>query len=229
MVHYDNASVTSSYDGPGYVWVQWCGNTYQDYTGTSTVWANWNDDTGGTLTSNVTTASGPYGPYVWKTWYEEEEVKEEKRRLSRAQRQQEKRLAELRRKQELKRKHAIRREQKMAEKRRVKAETSALELLADIIGPDQVEIYNRTGRVLVKGQKYDWLIIREGYRVRVKRLEQGKLSDLCVHLKNDPGFPPTDRVIGFLLHAKANEKHFAKTANASGLREIEERIEGAVV
>ena len=47
----------------------------------------------------------------------------------------------------------------------------------DLIGEEQLEIYNETGRLLVHGHKYDYILQKDGF---VKRVEKDKVVDLCI-------------------------------------------------
>lgn len=104
--------------------------------------------------------------------------------------------------------------QKAAEERERKetAEEVAQVLLGELIGGEQLEMYAKTGRILVKGLKNDYLIYKTG---KVQRVEKGKLVDLCVYTQQRVTMPETDNVIGLALHIKSDEKDFNKTANAS--------------
>ena len=92
------------------------------------------------------------------------------------------------------------------------AEDVALVLLGELIGGEQLEIYKKTGRILVSGRKHDYMIKKSG---GVSRVEKGKMVDLCVHVQEKILLPPTDNVIGLAMHIKADEKDFNKVANAS--------------
>lgn len=90
------------------------------------------------------------------------------------------------------------------------AENVAMELLGDLIGDDQLEIYRKTGRLLVHGNKHDWLVRKGGI---IAKVEKGKLIDHCVHLKNQYSYPPTDNVISLALRIKENERSVEQIAN----------------
>lgn len=102
---------------------------------------------------------------------------------------------------------------------RKEAEDRALELLGDLIGDDQLEIYRETGRLLVHGKKHDWLIRKEGI---IAKVEKDKLVDHCVHLKRRSSFPPTDNVITLALRLKDDEKEVEKIANRMSTKNREE-------
>src|SRR5512137_1479377 len=96
------------------------------------------------------------------------------------------------------------------EEKRFKAEKKALELILDLLGEDQAKLYEKTGKLFVKGEKFDWLIDING---QVFRLEKDKVVQLCVHSKDRYSQPPSDNVIALALHAKFAEKKLLKEAN----------------
>ena len=196
-----SASTTST-DNSWYYWVN-------DSTTDATVrthdeaWTTWNEGT-------ITIIEGDYStPYV-----------DRRRTRLRAKR------TRLRAEKEARKQRARR---AMRELELQKAEEIAQELLLDLIGPEQMEVYKRTGRVFVKGRKFDWLLQTEGSRCRLKRITRDKVHDLCIHIGNDE-IPKTDQVIGYLLNAKFNEEHLDKTANLVRVNEkkdFEDRIKEA--
>ena len=100
-----------------------------------------------------------------------------------------------------------------------KAEERAKELLLDLIGKEQLEIYEKTGRILVKGNKYDYIIRKTGF---VKRIEKDKVTDLCIHLEDKYNYPETDNVIALKTFLEADEEAFNEMANEHGIIPIEE-------
>lgn len=105
------------------------------------------------------------------------------------------------------------RTQKDQIEKKKKAEEKALELLLDLIGKEQLEIYKKTGRLFVKGNKYDYIIQKSGF---IKRVEKDKITDLCVHLSNRYKFPDTDNVIAMKLALEIDEDLVLKKANIHG-------------
>lgn len=106
-----------------------------------------------------------------------------------------------------------RQEQKRYEKlkkEKADAEQKAKELLLDLIGEKELEIYNKTGRLFVHGKQYDYIVPKEGL---IQRIEKDKVTDLCIHLRDRHGFPETDNVISLKLLAEADEKQFNSIAN----------------
>lgn len=199
---------TSSTSDSCTVWSSW--NTTTD-SSTNAVWGYWNTDT--------VTYDNQYDHKVWVGWnevyYQNEypvigaepirikRTRSQRKAASRAKQRQVK--ADLKRK----RKAAILRYQKQ------QAELKAQELLFDLLGEKQMEVFRRTGRLFVQGEKFGWLISMEGEGelawVNIKKLKDNKIIDLCVRI-DDP-VPPSDKVISFALRAKFDEESFNKTAN----------------
>ena len=100
-----------------------------------------------------------------------------------------------------------------ARKKWEEAEQKAKDLLLDLIGEEQLEIYNETGRLLVHGHKYDYILQKDGF---VKRVEKDKVVDLCIHLTNKHKYPETDNVVALKLLAETNEEEFNRLANNHG-------------
>jgi hypothetical protein len=118
----------------------------------------------------------------------------------------------------------VRRRKLVAEYRSKIADKKARELVMDLLPEDQREVYEKTGRLLVKGNSYDWLIKKRGRSVSIKKLTKDKVVDLCVyHTKGD--LPADDRVVGFALAAKYSEEHLEKTANYQGSRNRDDFIQ----
>lgn len=107
---------------------------------------------------------------------------------------------------------------KKLQEEKQKAEEVAKELLLDLIGKDEMEIYERTGRLLVHGNKYDYMIQREGF---VKRIEKDKVTDLCIHLRDRHSMPDSDNVIALKLLVEDDEERFNQLANEQGNHPLE--------
>jgi len=101
------------------------------------------------------------------------------------------------------------------ERKRAKAEDKAKRLLADLIGEDQLKVYERTGRVFVRGKDADYIIRRDGY---VMQITKDKVTDLCVHLANRTAYPATDNVIGLMLALECDEQQITAKANRHGVQ-----------
>lgn len=155
----------------------------------------------------------PTGTYVWRTWTSREATNtytwHDSVKLIRAGEES----VEKRRARETQQKinliwNEILAEELKAEKE--EAEEVAMELLGDLIGDDQLKIYRETGRLLVHGEKHDWLIRKGGI---IAKVEKDKLIDHCVHLRRRYSFPPTDNVISLALRIKENESEVERIAN----------------
>ena len=113
------------------------------------------------------------------------------------------------------------REQEEAKKKKEEAEQKAKEMLLDLIGEEELRIYEDTGRILVHGREYDYLLERKG---RVQRLEKDKLIDLCIHINNRWKYPETDNVVSLKLLAEADEKKFNELANVKRTYDRPEKL-----
>lgn len=102
---------------------------------------------------------------------------------------------------------------KMAEKRNA-AEAKAKDLLLDIIGKDELVVYEETGRVFVKGRKHDYIVQREGF---IQQIDKGKIQDLCASI-NKNKYPLTDNVVAMKLLIESDEDQFLEIANKQGSR-----------
>lgn len=101
-----------------------------------------------------------------------------------------------------------------------KAEIKAQELLLDLIGADELAIYKKTGRLFVKGQRFDYIIRRDRMIGGLQRIEKDKISDLCVHLdRRKSDCPKTDNVIALKLAIEADENRVLRLANNHGHRD----------
>lgn len=98
------------------------------------------------------------------------------------------------------------------------AEAKAKELLLDLIGKEELAVYEETGRVFVKGRKHDYIVQRTGF---VQQIQKGKVQDLCAHI-NKSKYPLTDNVVGLKLLIESDEDQFLKIANRHSSRTIEE-------
>lgn len=213
MGFYQTYTTTS---GDGEVWSRW---TSSADTGTSTTntatsggdsWYNWNSGDSGTCSATTNTAT-----VTWSTWVlddddvhykmtatptikkTEEQKQAERDRLERFAQERKERDARAKAREE---------EKKLAEKR-------AKELLLDLIGKNELDIYNKTGRLFVKGNKFDYIIQKSGY---IKKIEKEKIVDMCVHLDNRYKYPETDNVVAMKLAIEEDEEAMLKKANFWG-------------
>jgi len=97
------------------------------------------------------------------------------------------------------------------------AEAKAKDLLLDIIGKDELAVYEETGRVFVKGKKHDYIVQKEGF---VQQISKGKIQDLCAHI-NKNKYPLTDNVVAMKMLIESDEKKFLKIANRHGSRTLD--------
>jgi hypothetical protein len=97
--------------------------------------------------------------------------------------------------------------------RKLLAELTAQQLLEDIISEEELAHYKETGRLVVKGRKFDYVVTKD---VGVYKVDKDKVKDLCIHLKNRYKYPQTDNVIGLKLMIESDESLFLKTANDNG-------------
>jgi len=197
------------------------GTSYSNY-----VWETWSTASTASTTSSATSYSpniwkrwvscDPYNATdsttaVWVTWIEPIQLSgKTKEQIDEDEKTYEKRRLEAEKKQK-----EIEEKQKRIEEERKQAEIKSKELLLDLIGKEQADLYEKTGRLLVKGNKHDYLIKKIGGVIKV---EKDKLSDLCIHLENRYAFPETDNVISLMLLAKADEEEFNRIANNHGTR-----------
>ncbi len=109
------------------------------------------------------------------------------------------------------------------EQHRRDIELTAQRLLEDLISPEQSEVYKKTGRLVVKGRQFDYVIEKDR---GVYQVDKDKVIDLCIHLREKYKFPETDNVIGLKLLIEGNEREFLRTANSNGLvrQETKDRI-----
>jgi len=98
---------------------------------------------------------------------------------------------------------------------RIRAENKAKELLEFLIGSEQMKVYEETGRVFLRGKRFDYQIVR-GFGFNLRKIDKGKVRDLCVHLKDRSSVPETDNVISLLLSLKEDEDRILGMANDHG-------------
>ena len=226
-------------------WYAWNTTTYTNTATTGdSAWRSWNDnDTSGSTTwtywntDNSITVDNTDTWIYWNTVPSaENNVVLQDRiaptnylqayRKTKAERRRAKRQKQRELKRKLKAQRKARAAAELAVRKLKEAESTAKALLFDVIGEKQMEVFERTGRMLVKGHKFDWLITRtkwgqdyDGHHdhtahIRIQRVSKEKIYDLCVRLE-DSKLPPSDRVLGFLLNSKYNEEEFNNKANVT--------------
>ena len=208
MVYYDTSST----------WTNWTGDSGTTASTSNTAWITWTSTSYAYTSSNSTTGGTDY---AFVTWVAEEEPKRETREQIRARDAQRRIDDQVR----IDRAKAV-------EDARKQAELTAQELLKDLITEEEMEVYLKTGRVLVKGKKHDY-ILTKGYQADVIKIEKGKVVDLkshkkkvrgesyCVHPVDQNKIPDTDKVIAMKVALESEEEAIMKRANARGERELD--------
>ena len=105
---------------------------------------------------------------------------------------------------------------------RAEAETTAKALLLDLVSQKEFDLYEKTGRLLVKGRKQSYIVKKHGGVDII--LNNDRIKDLCVHLNGTDKnkCPETDNVIAMKLHIEQAEEEFLKTANHHSPRNLGE-------
>ena len=155
------------------------------------------------------------------------QVEEIKEKLNRYERSRQRAIEEQKRKAELKKQQEAKRQEKIKQRKLEKAKQRAFELFTDLIGEEQASIFKETGRLFINGRNFDWLIEAKDYErhmgyLSMRKIIKGRVSDLCVHVKEESGesLPLMDKVINLALHAKLDEENFEKTANPTAVGTI---------
>jgi len=110
-----------------------------------------------------------------------------------------------------------------------KAESNAQILLREFIDFEQWQTYRRTNRIIVRPNKYFWIVgdIFGNYNkhrpfsgkpdvVRIDNPKKLYLTDFCVAQGGGESTPYTDKVMSFTLSLIDDEKAFVKTINRIG-------------
>ena len=180
-------------------WDHWASSTDSTSSASTGTWSSWSSSS-----VVITTASTS----TWTTWCDGYSVSSRRNKLNYETVRFS--MSEEDLKKEKEREEERRRKAEELQRQKEEAEETAKMLLLDLIGEKELEVYRQTGRVFVKGRKYDYIIQSSGF---VKRIEPDKITDLCIHLKDRFSYPETDNVIALKLLAEANEDLFLKTAN----------------
>ncbi|RLA01457.1 MAG: hypothetical protein DRQ42_03190 [Gammaproteobacteria bacterium] len=98
------------------------------------------------------------------------------------------------------------------------AENKAKTLLLDLISQKEFDLYEKTGKLLVKGRKQSYIVYKTGGVTTI--LNDQKAKGMCVHLNSADNYkcPDTDNVIAMKMHIEQAEQQFLKTANHHGTR-----------
>ena len=183
-------SQTHGGTGCTYTWYYWNNETCTDNGNSYDTWGGWCEN----VDNNTVWADVGNSVIQHKTKRLARTSMFRERLLSRREKQRRKNLAKI----------------EIHKRNREAAEIKAKELLLDLIGEDQLKIYNETGRLFVRGRKNDYIVQEHGY---VKKLEKDKVVDLCIHLNNKTKYPETDNVIALKLLIEGSEEKFTKTAH----------------
>jgi hypothetical protein len=190
-------------------WGNWTGST-STISYSNSAWTTWTSAGTGTATSTTSDY------YIWTTWADVSEAQKETREQRRAREAQAKIEAQ---------------ERDAVIEARKQAELTAQKLLEDLLNAEEAEVYRETGRVLIKGQKHDY-ILTKGYQTGVLKIEKGKVIDLkshigrvrgrrlCVHPVDLSKLPDTDKVIAMKVALEAEEDRMLKLANDHGEQEL---------
>ena len=206
-------SYGSSTGNSNYVWSTWasdsssCNSTTTTTCNPNYVWSTW--VSGSTSSTGTVTYTYDSTDTTWSEWVEveyereptdEEVIQELERPISQVVAQPEGRNSDdfFKKKQE----------------ERKAAEAKAVELLEVLIGKEQTKVYMETGRVFLKGKKFDYHIVK-GCGFNIRKIEKDKVRDLCVHISKYT-YPDTDNVVALLLALQDNEDTILNMANDHG-------------
>lgn len=197
-----------------------------DYVDTSGAWYHWNRD----YINSGTTVTVIHDSVVWETWISDEQVVLAENpnviiqdTLNKVFKFKTKSSEEIRAE---KAQTRINNEWRMIlaqerEEETRQAEVTAQELLLELIGEEEMARYKETGRLFVKGEKYDYVLRKGG---GVHRIEKDKVIDfakakkakanyICVHPKQAYNYPESDNVIALKLWIENAEEEFLKIGN----------------
>ena len=120
----------------------------------------------------------------------------------------------------------LRKPKKIDIKKNLKAEAKACELMYDLIGNEQAEIYKKTKRIITKPSKYFWIvgnvfndrIYHDPFDgkpdvVRIDNEKKLYYTSFCVDQLVREQTPYTDKVISFATNLTLDERKFKKTIN----------------
>ena len=204
MWPYDTGTSSTAFEGTSnsYTWSSWNSQTATCVSSGNT-WSYWVADTAGEGTidcsgTDVTLTAD--GSYIWTVWIDSSEEYTGTIRINDPVQEEYIQIDQ---------EENNRRYEEMQEKKK-EAEKVARDLLMELIGEKELQTYNETKRLFVKGKKFDYLLSQEG---KVQRLEKDKVVDLCIHLREKYSYPNTDNLIGLKLLIEDNEEEFNEKAN----------------
>lgn len=206
---------TACYGTSDTIWVEWnrsyenCGTTVTiRAVDSDVVWEQWISD--GTFYDAEISPSQILQDSINKGTYEIKKYKAESIETKRAKQTQQK-IRHLWNK--------VLAEEREAEVR--EAEVTAQELLLELIGEEEMARYKETGRLFVKGDKFDYVLRKGGGVHRIKKdkvidfvkRKKAKGKYICVHPKCSYNYPETDNVISLKLWIENAEEEFLKIGN----------------
>ena len=131
--------------------------------------------------------------------------------------------------------------QEKRKRKQLKSEATAQELLKELIGVKQWEVYRKTNRVILKPNKHFWIIgdIFGNYKkeypfngkpdvVRIDNPNKLCCTSFCVAQGGGDDTPYTDKVVSFAVHLIEDELSFFKTGNRIGEKKFNKMKECAV-
>lgn len=202
------------------IWRSWHDNDCGTSAGNSaegTVWGYWHN-----VSATVTVDNNSAHYDVFPIWVREAQVYiqeqhktlvfdcDENGLLTHTAHRRAKRYEAIKRRREEKQRRKRIAKVAMEAQRKREADKKAAQLLEDVLGLDQYKVYRETGRILVHGQKHDWIVHSSGM---VQRFEKHKVIDLCVRLKDPWKYPKDDNIVALALTAKLNEDLLVEKAN----------------
>jgi len=197
---------TGYHNGVWYTWTSADYNTASSTTATIDIWTDWNTSASTSYTTSSSTTDG-----VWVTWNGDDAIEYTPvQRSIPAPSKEEQERRKLRLEQERKESEERQKRYDEMQRKREAAEKKAKALLLDLIGEDQLKVYEETGRVFVKGRKQDYIVQKQG---TVIQIQKDKLVDMCVHLENRTKYPDTDNVVAMKIMLETDEDKVLKLAN----------------
>jgi len=106
-----------------------------------------------------------------------------------------------------------------AERIRLLPEKKANKLMSMLIGEEEHRVYEKTGRVFVKGKNGLYMVKRGG---GISKIEGNNITDFCVHIHHGYNCPPTDHAIALKTLLEDDDRKVIKMANFVSKREVKE-------
>ncbi|MGW8180861.1 MAG: hypothetical protein ACWGQW_19185, partial [bacterium] len=106
-----------------------------------------------------------------------------------------------------------------AEHIRLLSEKKANELMSMLIGEEEHRVYEKTGRVFVKGKNGLYMVKKGG---GMSKIEGNKIIDFCVHIEHNYKCPPTDHAIALKMMLEEDDSNVIRIANRQMTRTVKE-------